>query len=123
MAGEKLGRKRIERDPELAKKVQLMAQYGLPQEDIARLIDMSRPTLCRLYRKELDKGVAYANMRVGQKLFELCMNGDVTAMIFWAKTRMGWHTIPKFDEKAQAHNNLEQLKQAIKEAFGSVGNG
>lgn len=122
MAGGKPGRKKIEYDPELGKKVQGMAQYGLPQDDIARLVGISSPVLRRLYRKELDNGVAVANLKVGQKLYDQCMAGDVTAMIFWAKTRMGWHQTQKDDGKNQVQSSLEQLKQAIKEAFGSVGN-
>lgn len=117
--GNKGGRPPIQYDPELAEKVHSMAQVGSPLEDIAELCSISVPTLRKLYKKELKAGTAYANMQVGKCLFQKCMQGDTTAMIFWAKTRMGWR---EKDRNADVKNNeLDQLAQAIKQAFGSVG--
>lgn len=67
-----------------------MAGYGVPQEDIAIVIDISEPTLRKHFRRELDLGIAKANARVGKSLFDQAVNGNVTAAIFWTKSRMGW---------------------------------
>ena len=74
------------------KKVEQLAGVGLPQRDIAVLIDdgIDVNTLAKYYRRELDLGSAKASAKVGNALFTKCMDGDTTSLIFWAKTRMGW---------------------------------
>lgn len=112
-------------NPEIGEKVQAMAQYGVPLEGIAHICEMDIKTLKKYYNSELLKGVTLANMAVGKKLFERCMQGDVTSLIFWAKTRMQWREIDKKDIDKKAAENaetLKQLTQAISDAFKSVGN-
>jgi hypothetical protein len=73
--------------------VEAMAAYGIPQADIARVLEISVPTLVTHFREEIDTGATKANAKVAQSLFKKA-TGDgpqaVTAAIFWAKTRMGW---------------------------------
>lgn len=91
------GRKPVKRDPDIAQKVFAMRQYGLTIEQVSDLVSLSTNTLYKLYGGELENGVAAANLVVGKKLFERCQAGDVTALIFWAKTRMGWQEKQKVD--------------------------
>ena len=67
-----------------------MAAVGIPQSSIAVVLKMDEKTLRKWYREELDTAAIKANAKVGGKLFNKAMNGDTTAAIFWAKTRMGW---------------------------------
>lgn len=67
-----------------------MAQYGVPQEDIAAYIGLSVTTMLKLYDTEYRNGVTIANAKVGEMLFKKCEQGDTACLIFWAKTRMGW---------------------------------
>lgn len=73
--------------------VEAMAGYGVPENDIARVLKIDRSTLRRHYRDELATAHIRANSAVAQSLFRKAI-GDgpqsVTAAIFWAKTRMGW---------------------------------
>ena len=86
-----------------ANTVQAMSQYGVPQEDIASVIGMSVETINKLYRKEYDLGAAMANHEVGRRLYERGVkDGDTTALIFWAKTRMGWKETQKIEHSGQA---------------------
>lgn len=75
------------------KQVESMAGYGITEDDIAMSLEISKPTLIKHYRRELDMGHIKANSAVAQSLFKKA-TGDgaqaVTAAIFWAKTRMGW---------------------------------
>ncbi len=114
-----MGRPSIKFNPEIAAQVQAMSQYGAPQDDIATALGMSLPTLRKLYRKELQTGAITANTLVGKKLYERCQAGDVTALIFWAKTRMGWRETDK--KEAKADDGTERLIKAIAEAYASVG--
>jgi hypothetical protein len=75
------------------KQVEAMAGYGVPQEDICKVVGVSLPTLHKYYREELDTGSVKANAAVAQSLYKKA-TGDgtqsVTAAIFWLKTRAGW---------------------------------
>jgi hypothetical protein len=67
--------------------------YGVPQTEIGRVVGISKPTLERHYRDELDRGEVEANAKVAESLFKKA-TGDgaqaVTAAIFWLKTRARW---------------------------------
>jgi len=71
-------------------KVRYLAGLGLPQDDIARIIDCAPKTLRKRFRDELDRGVAEANATISGYLFASAKGGNTTAQIFWLKTRAGW---------------------------------
>ncbi len=71
-------------------KVRYLAGLGLPQDDIARIIDCAPKTLRKRFRDELDRGIAEANAMVSGYLFASAKGGNTTAQIFWLKTRAGW---------------------------------
>ena len=79
------------------KQVKALAAYGVPQDEIGRVIGISKPTLERHYREELDRGEVEANAKVAESLFRKA-TGDgaqsVTAAIFWLKTRARWKEPP-----------------------------
>ena len=83
--------------------VEAMARYGIPQDEIARAIGISRPTLLKYFAEEIETGATKANAQVGEFLFSTIIGAQipgrppvtddrarVTAAIFWAKTRMNW---------------------------------
>ena len=83
--------------------VEAMARYGIPQDEIARAIQISRPTLLKYFAEEIETGATKANAQVGEFLFSTIIGAQipgrppvtddrarVTAAIFWAKTRMNW---------------------------------
>lgn len=63
---------------------------GYTLDQIASLMDKSPDSLQRHCRKELDNGMLKVNAKIGGKLFQKAMSGDTSALIFWAKTRLGW---------------------------------
>ena len=67
-----------------------MAAYGVPQEDIALVLDIDPKTLRKYLRVELTTGAAEANAKVAESLYRKAV-GDgpqsVTAAIFWCKAR------------------------------------
>jgi transposase len=70
--------------------VKTLAAVGIRHEDIASKLGISADTLTKYYRQELDDGRIDANAQVGKSLYEQAKNGNITAMIFWLKTRAGW---------------------------------
>lgn len=78
---------------EQRKQVEAMAAYGIPQTNIALVVGISKPTLEKHYRRELDTGATKATAKVAESLYRKATGngmGAVAAAIFWLKTRAGW---------------------------------
>jgi hypothetical protein len=73
------------------------AAIGTPHEQIAKVMKLALNTLKRHYREELDLGLARANAVVGGTLFAEAKRGNLTAAIFWMKTRGGWRETAKLE--------------------------
>lgn len=89
-----MGRRAHKPDPGLRRQVETMAAYGIPEIDIARVIAIDPKTLRKHYRDELDLGETKANAQIAGYLFNSAKNGNVTAQIFWLKTRAKWRETP-----------------------------
>lgn len=70
--------------------VEAMAGYGILQTDIGVVVGVSKPTLEKHYRAELDTGAIKANSKIAESLYKQATSGNVTAAIWWSKARMGW---------------------------------
>jgi hypothetical protein len=93
----KAGRPAFQPTDEQRRQVEAMIGFGIPEAEIARLVvnpQTNRPvdekTLRLHFRSEIDTGQVKANAAVAQSLFRQAVGGNVTAAIFWLKTRMGW---------------------------------
>jgi hypothetical protein len=85
-------------DPSQLRQVEGLAAYGIPEADIADMLEIDPKTLRKHYRRELDLGSKKANAQVAGFLFNSAKAGNVTAQIFWLKTRARWK------EPATDHN-------------------
>ena len=88
-----MGRKAHNPDPVTRRQVEAMAAYGIPEADIATVIEIDPKTLRRHYRKELDTGHIKANTKVAENLYRKATGEGreaVVAAIFWLKTRARW---------------------------------
>ena len=65
-----------EPDEKTRKMVESMSSYGIPQEDIAKVLDIDPKTLRLYYRYELDTAGIRANSQVASRLYEKCMKGE-----------------------------------------------
>jgi hypothetical protein len=102
------------------KTVESMAGYGIPPDEIARVIGISVPTMRKWYAYELDTGHIKANSQVAQSLYQKAMGsgqGAVTACIFWLKVRAHWVEPKPWDEAPIGRK--EQLQQAAATAGGA----
>jgi hypothetical protein len=89
-----MSRRPHEPDPGLRRQVEAMAAYGIPEFDIARVVGIDPKTLRKYYFDELDLGSTKANAQVAGFLFNSARNGNVSAQIFWLKTRARWRETP-----------------------------
>ena len=88
-----MGRRAHRPDPSGRRQVEAMAGYGIPETDIATVMEVDPKTLRKHYRKELDKGHIKATAKIAENLYRLATGSGreaVTAAIFWLKTRAGW---------------------------------
>ena len=85
-----MGRSRHTPTAENRKLAETVSGLGLPHEQIGALIGIDDKTLRKHYRHELDQGIAKANSNVVKSLYSKASGGDVTACIWWTKTRLGW---------------------------------
>jgi DNA invertase Pin-like site-specific DNA recombinase len=69
MAGNKGGRPPHEPTESTRRQVKALAAYGIPQDEIGRVIGVSKPTLEKHYRDELDRAEVEANAKVAESLF------------------------------------------------------
>lgn len=89
-----MGRRAHKPDPAQRRQVEAMAAYGIPEIDIAAVLNVNPKTLRKHYREELDLGETKANAQVAGFLFNSARTGNVTAQIFWLKTRARWRETP-----------------------------
>jgi len=89
-----MGRRAHKPDPAQRRQVEALAAYAIPETDIAAVLGVDPKTLRKRYRDELDLGETKANAQVAGFLFGAAKNGNVTAQIFWLKTRARWRETP-----------------------------
>src|SRR6185436_6501453 len=105
-----------------------MAAYGIPEIDIAAVLGVDPKTLRKHYRDELDLGETKANAQVAGFLFNSARNGNVTAQIFWLKTRARWRETPlelrhsgSIGRKEMREYTDEELMAIIREGVAEHG--
>ncbi len=102
-----------------------MAGLGLPQEQIALLLEIDPKTLRKHFRDDLDRGMAEANVKIAQSLFNMATTGNnVAAAIFWMKARAGWRekheVVVSQDPLAQVSTaELEQMIDVLRDAIAT----
>ena len=100
-----------------------MAGLGLPQDQIALLAEMDPKTLRKHLRDELDRGMAEANVKIAQSLFNMATTGNnVAAAIFWMKARAGWREKHEVIVSASpleqiSDTELEQMVTILRDAI------
>ncbi len=86
-------------------KVISLRSCGVTNEEIAKKLGISSDTLTRHYRYELDIAQIDANEAIARSLYNKALAGDVTAMIFWLKTRARW--------RSEDHKNLQDTTEEV----------
>lgn len=119
------GRPPFEPTAEQRVTVKTMASYGIPLDDIARVVinprtgkAISRKTLSRHCKAEIATGATEANVKVAQSLYRQAVDGHVTAAIFWCKTRMGWREAPRAGIDAKQTGTVVETRIDLAERDG-----
>lgn len=96
--------------------IQVMAGYGLTVEQIAHVLGMSKATFERKVQEDpsiyegLEKGRAVGYAQVAQTLFQMAtVDKNVTAAIFFAKSRLGWAERMVVDNRGSVKHTVEHV--------------
>jgi hypothetical protein len=72
-------------------KVRMLVISGIPNDEIAKCMGISHPTLWKHYRQDIETGTAECIAMVTGKLMEKIRNGDNNSIIFFLRTRGRWN--------------------------------
>jgi hypothetical protein len=97
------GRPTLEPTDKQRGQVEAMIRYGIPETEIAQALGISKTTLLKHFRNEINASATKANTQVGEFIFATIVGLPIpgrrpvtderaraTLAMFWAKTRMGW---------------------------------
>lgn len=107
----KRGKPPYEPNEDHRKTIRIMAAGGIPADKIALAIGIGKTTLYEHYKKEIQNSALEANAAVVASLFNQAKKGNVTAAIFWLKTRMRWTEHAQQD--ADENKNLQRFTVEI----------
>ena len=85
--------------------LETMAGFGLTNNQMAAILGMGRATLQRriaedpIVSETIEKGKSKTAYQVTKKLYDKCMEGNVTSILFWLKCRCNWSELGSFDER------------------------
>ena len=100
----KRGRPAFAPTPMQRETVKLMVAGGIQQPAIAGVLGISEPTLRRHFRKEIANGAAEVALIVVAAHLKRIRAGDMRAIEWWEKARMGWRERVVEDDAKPAEN-------------------
>jgi hypothetical protein len=106
---------------ETRKLVKGLAAVGTRYVDIAHKIDITDDTLRKHYKAELEDGRIDANAQIANTLFQQAKKGNMTAAIFWLKTRAGWKETNITELAAAEGQEIKGINMVFVEADGNKG--
>jgi transposase-like protein len=110
MAG---GRRKYEPTDKDLRIVEAMSGCGMPQEAIARALDIDAKTLRKHFRKALDSSADKADAQVAATLFKLATSGHCpSATFFWMKCRRGWKETTRLEHSGPDGRALVPIEAA-----------
>jgi hypothetical protein len=120
MKSPKVGRPAHEPTDKLRAEVETLAAFGIPQEDIARVLGIDPKTLRVHYADQLELGSIKATAKVAQNLFTMACKPNregLQAAIFWLRVRAGWSEYSPRPPSASAPKPLGKKAAAHADAL------
>jgi len=72
--------------------VEAWVRAGLTEDDIAIMLDKSKSTVRRHFKRELELGRAKLKVALGGKVVKMALEGDRASLFFWLRTQAKWNT-------------------------------
>ena len=111
----------VNKSEQIANMVKQLSGIGIPHDMICSIADISKPTLYKYYREELDKGKASAVAKVAANLFDMATgNGNraLPAAIFFLKTQGGFRETDRIEiaDVSEESDKFRKLLSNIRES-------
>jgi hypothetical protein len=94
------------------RQVEVLAGLGLPQQQIAVLVNCDPKTLRKHFDLELELCNAKATAKIAQTLFNKALGGDTATLIFWMKVRAGWREVARVEVSGPDGGPVELVHSA-----------
>ena len=114
------GRPAHEPTDKLRAEVETLAAFGIPQEDISRVLGIDPKTLRLHYADQLELGSIKATAKVAQNLFTMACKPTregLQAAIFWLRVRAGWSEYAPRPPRERVEEPLGKKETAQREAL------
>lgn len=92
---------------EQRKMVTNAAVSGIPHDTIAKFIGISKHTLYKYFRDELDNGIENLKIKAVGILWDKIEAGDTTSLIFFLKTKGGFQQVQNVNVANQPGTTLK----------------
>lgn len=122
-----MARPRFELTENHLRQIKALAGYGLTMPQVAAVIDVPERTLRRRKKDSeivlaaFEKGKAVAASRIGSSLFERATTGDVTAIIWYEKSRLGYtDKIENRHSGEVKHKHVDERNQRYNDLLGKL---
>lgn len=97
--------------------VEVLAGMAIPSEKIAEVLDITKPTLRKHYRRELDVGGSKVEAKLVGNLLRIANGKDATALkaiTFCLQARFGWSAyaprpVPQERERPLGKKEMQQI--------------
>jgi len=104
--------------------VKALVSFGNTREQISTYLNIDMKTLAKYYKRELETAAIHANAQVARGLFnKAVMQDDLSAQIFWLKTRARWREKDVIEEleweNDKIKRELEDLRAKLDEKHKS----
>lgn len=93
--------------------VEIMASIGIPQDQISTAIGITKKTLQKHFRNELDTGRTKTITKVADSLVRQALAGNMTAAIFYLKTQAGWKEVSQHEHTGKDGEALPPIEVRI----------
>ena len=116
------GRKdRTDTSEKVRKGVRAAAGYGLDERKISRVVGITRKTLTKHFKEELEQGRDQADAKVVESLYQNCLNGVAVSQIFWCCNRMPdqWRHVSHIQHSGTIEHEHNH-HTALDEFFGRI---
>src|SRR6266567_2640448 len=116
----RMGRPRFKPSESDRRLAETLAAFGVPEKQLARKIGhrgISEKTLRKHFHRELANGIAMANAKLGETLYQMATDGQHQAVtIFLAKVRLGMREkapLQSVVENQKAEENHDEDRKAV----------
>ena len=67
-----------------------LAGMGCSMNELGRMLGTTKELIARDFQDEIDTATSIVNTQVASALFKNCLAGNVSAQIYWLRSRAGW---------------------------------